>query len=522
MSQEPSGHSSETADTRFAHWMAQIDAWQALRMRDPHAALQQVSKGCGRWADLSAAQDALLRARCGLQTGAALIMLGRQDEAQSTLDALVGLLQSPLLDSAQADAQLQREARRCAISCSNARATLAHGKGDFAGALRAYQHALDLARALGEGRFEAHVLVNLANAYEESGLPAEALDHSRQALTMAQALGMDELVADIHHNIGNALAACGQREQGLQSNRRAFEAYTALGLAQKQGYALVAIAERLLELQRYDEAEAALHEHGTHQGLFTNPQYAAYAHYLRGRVASARGHAKAARQAFEQALAVTDGQLGDVVGQARSLLELGQLALHEQQADTAQRHAHKALALLQDSHALRDQMRACGLLSQVAKARGDFEQALAHHEAYHAGYVRCFNEEAARKAALLAVRHEVDLARADAQRQRLENARLTEALAQIGARLQSRPQGSVAGPAASPARAEDLQGLGLTPREAEVLYWVTQGKTNEDVTLILNIGISAVKKHLANIFDKLGVENRTAAANAVLRRQVTG
>ena len=64
-----------------------------------------------------------------------------------------------------------------------------------------------------------------------------------------------------------------------------------------------------------------------------------------------------------------------------------------------------------------------------------------------------------------------------------------------------------------------LQALGLTPREAEVLYWVTQGKTNEDVMQIIGTSLSAVKKHLGRIYDKLGVDNRTAAADAVRRRR---
>ncbi len=44
--------------------------------------------------------------------------------------------------------------------------------------------------------------------------------------------------------------------------------------------------------------------------------------------------------------------------------------------------------------------------------------------------------------------------------------------------------------------------------------------TNSDVTLILSTSISAVKKHLGRIFDKLGVDNRTAAADAARRRRM--
>ena len=54
----------------------------------------------------------------------------------------------------------------------------------------------------------------------------------------------------------NALAATGEFEAGLASNRRALKAYGNLSLSQKQRYALVTVAQRLLELGRLDEAYA--------------------------------------------------------------------------------------------------------------------------------------------------------------------------------------------------------------------------------------------------------------------------
>jgi DNA-binding NarL/FixJ family response regulator len=59
---------------------------------------------------------------------------------------------------------------------------------------------------------------------------------------------------------------------------------------------------------------------------------------------------------------------------------------------------------------------------------------------------------------------------------------------------------------------EPLLKLNLTPRVAEVLLWVAQGKTNGDIASILGISESTVKKHLLEIFAQLGVETRSAAA----------
>ena len=54
--------------------------------------------------------------------------------------------------------------------------------------------------------------------------------------------------------------------------------------------------------------------------------------------------------------------------------------------------------------------------------------------------------------------------------------------------------------------------LGLTPRVAETLLWLAQGKTNGEIATILCNSESTVKKHVLEIFNKLGVETRTAAS----------
>jgi DNA-binding CsgD family transcriptional regulator len=61
---------------------------------------------------------------------------------------------------------------------------------------------------------------------------------------------------------------------------------------------------------------------------------------------------------------------------------------------------------------------------------------------------------------------------------------------------------------------------GLTRREAEVLLWVSYGKTNKTVSEILGISPRTVNKHLEQVFRKLGVETR-AAATAIAVRQMT-
>lgn len=61
-----------------------------------------------------------------------------------------------------------------------------------------------------------------------------------------------------------------------------------------------------------------------------------------------------------------------------------------------------------------------------------------------------------------------------------------------------------------------LLALGLTAREAEVLYWITEGKTNPEIAIILDASPDTVKKHAANLYAKLGVPTRTSAARCAL------
>ena len=56
------------------------------------------------------------------------------------------------------------------------------------------------------------------------------------------------------------------------------------------------------------------------------------------------------------------------------------------------------------------------------------------------------------------------------------------------------------------------QHFGLTQREAEVLLWLSKGKSNRDIGEILGISARTATKHLEQIFVKLGVENRASAA----------
>ena len=60
-------------------------------------------------------------------------------------------------------------------------------------------------------------------------------------------------------------------------------------------------------------------------------------------------------------------------------------------------------------------------------------------------------------------------------------------------------------------------GLNITSREAEVLLWVSYGKSNSDISDVLTISPRTVQKHLEHIYEKIGVETRSSAAAVAIK-----
>jgi DNA-binding NarL/FixJ family response regulator len=95
-----------------------------------------------------------------------------------------------------------------------------------------------------------------------------------------------------------------------------------------------------------------------------------------------------------------------------------------------------------------------------------------------------------------------------------------ELLAAVQARLRRKKQAAQTKRTAQPETTPEAlaASLNVTAREAEIVSWVLQGKTNPEMAIILGIQLTTVKKHLESIFTKLGVQNRTALVTLALQK----
>ncbi|WP_300703765.1 response regulator transcription factor, partial [uncultured Brachyspira sp.] len=60
---------------------------------------------------------------------------------------------------------------------------------------------------------------------------------------------------------------------------------------------------------------------------------------------------------------------------------------------------------------------------------------------------------------------------------------------------------------------DNTENINLTKREREILSYLLDGKTNKEVSLILDISLNTVNNHVANIYEKSGVKNRVELVN---------
>lgn len=393
---------------------------------------------------------------------------------------------------------------------------VAHNAGDYAAALRAYLLVREIAQFGGFAAMQFQALSNISMIHGEAGLWELQLEQAREARLWAPQVETEVAVCQLDVMVAHAYRKLRDFASARQVLHAAIEVFRRHGWKGEELDAELRLAMLDLDEDKPREAIRRLHSLETLSREVARPHFEAARLAELGRASLVLGDHASAAAAMQDVIA----RFADATtfsDQAEMHLILGRVRLAEEDFPAAASEADRALQLLGQTGLPNElEAEAHGLLADAARRRGQWETACRAERARHEAYARHFHHQADLRARLIAIQHQIDVARAVAERERIERQRLEELLADVAARAQTtgsetppRQTGEIA-PAA-------LRPLGLTARESEVLLWVSRGKTNEEIAIILGCGAETVKSHLKRIYQQLDVTNRAAAVAAALQ-----
>jgi DNA-binding CsgD family transcriptional regulator len=512
------------------------DASQAIELADAAIALREATAE-------TAPVAALLQQRARF-----LWQLGRGPESVPDLERAVSLI--------SADPPTARRAE--ALGWLGLMLMLS---GEYTRSRTYAEEALAVARAAGARAEEAVALNCLGADLDGLGERAAGLEHLRRAWSIAADVGRADVLSQAALLLSESLRYDGQPERAIEIGLEGAEVARRAGLEMFERMCKSTAAEAAFELGRWDLVDRISREMLARD---FSGMTVAYAHYLAGTLARARGDlAGAAAHLAAQLDAVGPGptppasyaidaqaELALWEGRPDAALSAAEEGLRLQSADPlrwvliaalgaraaadlaerarARRDAAAEAVARERASAFRDgeRERAAGaahpalaatIEAEHARAAGDSDPALwdaaaraweARPAPFHAAYARWRQAEAALARRDRAQAAEALLAAHGAASELGAQGLLAEldALARR-ARIELRPEAET--PAAEPAPAEEL---GLTAREREVLQHLALGETNRQIADALFISTRTAGVHVSHILSKLSAANRGEAA----------
>jgi len=395
-----------------------------------------------------------------------------------------------------------------------------YARGSFSDASRRYARALSDFEKSGDVAGASVAVRGLGNVAKYFGLYAQAAEHYDRAIALARACGDAVGSAAAEHNHGNVLMSLGDPRAAATAFRRAIRAFERARRPDLARHATTSLASAVHGLGRHEEALRLL-------ALAAPPASARQIHAgdeaerliavamaesgLRRCAAALLSLTRAARLARASGESHTQA----LVHRARAslLLESDAPPAHAlAAAHRGLRATAKAKSPTEITAELHD------LAARASERCGDWPGAARHYQKAFATQRRFASQRNREYSESVALHRELAQTRHQAEMARLENVRLSEALAQIAARLESGHTRTPAPVATGDIHPDSFRGLGLRPREAEVLLWLIHGKSNVEIATILGCSTETVKSHLKRIYTQLDVTNRTAAAAHALAR----
>lgn len=259
---------------------------------------------------------------------------------------------------------------------------------EYAEALTYYYRALDQAQQQEDRYHEASVLNHIGIIHNRLGDFSQVIEVSNQALALYRQLGDRSGQATIYNNQAMAYFALKAYDNALEHAQRALKVAEEIGHIRLTTSIHATIGEIYIEVKTFDKAE----------------------HHLQ----------------ISRTLA-QENQIAYI--EMYSQLMLGKVRNQQQQPEEALPFLHVALAKAKEISVREDTAVCYEAIAQSYKLLGDFEQALAHFEAYHHIQHEIFNEESDQRLRNLQVVHQTRTAQQEAEIYQLRNVALHQEIA---------------------------------------------------------------------------------------------
>jgi predicted ATPase/DNA-binding CsgD family transcriptional regulator/predicted negative regulator of RcsB-dependent stress response len=399
---------------------------------------------------------------------------------------------------------------RLRIRALNAAGKHAYGPGYFDRATEWLTKALELSQALDEPGEKAAALTYLGRVRFARGRLDEARNVLEESLAIQRARDDRRGIADALYGLGRVASWQGNYAEAREMLEEALNLQRSASNRWERGMLLYATSmlalyedEVALARARIDEAQRLFSAMNSSTGLMIVRCWS-------GWVAIQEGDLTRARPLLQETLGEAEAY-GSKRNVAYSIVGLGDVALREEKAAAARRHYARGLDAAREIR--EQQLVALALegLAAAALAEDDLQQAARRFGAaailrQHRGIPLPPFRQGQYERGLTTLRRRLDDATFTAA---WEAGQKTAPGVPAGVDVVPPPQ---AGPSTYPAD--------LTPREVEVLQLVAQGLTDPEIAEELVISPRTVHAHLRNVYGKLDVSSRTAAARFALEHDL--
>ncbi|MCC7446170.1 MAG: tetratricopeptide repeat protein [Anaerolineae bacterium] len=285
-------------------------------------------------------------------------------------------------------------------------------------ALARFQEAGNLAR-------QAFTLNHTAGIYFSLGNYAQAYELGIQALRLCETTGDTGLEASILNDTAYVSLHLKNFPDALPKLFKALHIHQESGNRRGAAYALDSIGRAYYLMGDYPKALAYGQQSLMCSHAINDPRSEAEALLHLGEAYAASNDEIQALGHFERALALCETNRYRQFETA-TLLAIGKLYLRQHSYDQALHYLTAALQVAQEIGAKQTIYEAHQLLADIYKGVGDFQQALAHYEQFHAVKEAVFNERSDNRIRSLQVAHDIETARKEAEIYQLRNVELQQ------------------------------------------------------------------------------------------------